>query len=120
MVDSSRSGSSRRDFLKTSGVVAAAACAGVRLKADPLPFPIGLQLYSVRNLLPKDFDGTLHQLSAAGYKEVEAAGYFNKTAPEWKLAMDQAGLRCVSGHYALPLLKQHEDELIEYANKIGL
>ena len=86
----------RRDFLKTSGVVAAAACAGVRLKADPLPFPIGLQLYSVRNLLPKDFDGTLHQLSAAGYKEVEAAGYFNKTAPEWKLAMDQAGLRWIA------------------------
>lgn len=113
-------GSSRRDFLKTSGVVAAAACAGARLMADPLPWPIGLQLYSVRDLLPKDFDGTLHQLSAAGYKEVEAAGYFNKTAEEWKHAMDQAGLRCVSTHHPLPMLKQKEDELIEYANKVGM
>jgi len=113
--------SSRRDFLKTSGVIAAAACAGAtKLAADPLRMPIGLQLYSVRDLLPKDFDGTLHQLAAAGYKEVEAAGYFNKTAVEWKAAMDQAGLRCVSTHHPLPMLKQKEDELIEYGKKIGL
>lgn len=113
-------GSSRRDFLKASGVATAAACTGLRLMADPLPFPIGLQLYSVRDLLPKDFDGTLHQLSQAGYKEVEAAGYYNKTAAEWKHAMDQAGLRCVSTHHPLPMLKAKEDELIEYGNKIGL
>jgi sugar phosphate isomerase/epimerase len=112
--------SSRRDFLKTSGAVAAAACAGARLMADPLRFPIGLQLYSVRNLLPKDFDGTLQQLSAAGYKEVEAAGYFDKTATEWNHAMDQAGLRCVSTHHPLSLLKQKEDELIDYAHKVGM
>ena len=113
-------GSSRRDFLRTSGVVAAAACSGMPLMANRLPFPIGLQLYSVRDLLPKDFDGTLHQLSEAGYKEVEAAGYFDKTAEEWKHAMDQAGLRCVSAHHPLPALKGHEDELIDYAHKIGL
>src|ERR1700738_1846694 len=113
-------GSSRRDFLKTSGVIAAAACAGARLAADPLRFPIGLQLYSVRDLLPKDFDGTLHQLSEAGYKEVEAAGYYNKTAAEWKHAMDQAGLRCVSTHHPLQMLKGKEDELIEYGKAIGL
>ena len=112
--------SSRRDFLKTSGMVAAAACASARLMADPLPVPIGLQLYSVRDLLPKDFDGTLHQVSEAGYKEVEAAGYFDKTAAEWKHAMDQAGLHCVSTHHPLPMLKQKEDELIEYANEVGM
>jgi sugar phosphate isomerase/epimerase len=115
------SGSSRRDFLKKSGVIAAAACAGAgKLAADPLPEPIGLQLYSVRDLLPKDFDGTLQKLSEAGFKEVEAAGYYDKTAVQWKHAMDQAGLRCVSTHHPLPLLKQHEDELIDYAKAIGL
>jgi sugar phosphate isomerase/epimerase len=113
-------GSSRRDFLK-SGVIAAAACAGAgKLAADPLHMPIGLQLYSVRDLLPKDFDGTLQKLSEAGYKEVEAAGYFDKTAAQWKHAMDQAGLRCISTHHPLPLLKLHEDELIDYAKTIGL
>jgi sugar phosphate isomerase/epimerase len=114
-------GSSRRDFLKKSGMIAAAACAGAgKLAADPLPMPIGLQLYSVRDLLPKDFDGTLQKLSEAGFKEVEAAGYYDKTAVQWKHAMDQAGLRCVSTHHPLPLLKQREDELIDYAKAIGL
>jgi hypothetical protein len=39
---------------------------GPRLAATPLSLPIGLQLYSVRELLPKDFDGTLHKVAAAG------------------------------------------------------
>ena len=78
--------------MKTSGALAAAACVGAdRLLAAPLHKPIGLQLYSVRNLLPKDFDGTLHQLGAAGYKEVEAAGYFDKTAADFGNALQQAG-----------------------------
>ena len=51
--------------------------------------------------MPKDFDGTLHQLSSIGIKEVEAAGYFKKTAAEFRHSLDQAGLRCVSTHHAL-------------------
>src|SRR5208282_4113536 len=113
--------SSRRDFLKTTGAVAAATLVSARgLAAAPLRLPIGLQLYSVRNLLPKDFDGTLHQLSAAGYKDVEAAGYFNKTAAEFRQAMDQAGLRCISAHHTLVQLRSQLDELIAYAHTLGL
>jgi sugar phosphate isomerase/epimerase len=112
---------SRRDFLKTTGAVAATAVVGTRkLSSTPLRLPIGLQLYSVRNLLPKDFDGTLHQLSAAGYKEVEAAGYFNKTAAEFRHAMDQAGLRCISAHHTLVQLRSQLDELIEFGHALGL
>ena len=113
--------SSRRDFLKTTVAVAAATLvSGRELAAAPLRLPIGLQLYSVRNLLPKDFDGTLHQLSAAGYKDVEAAGYFNKTAAEFRHAMDQAGLRCISAHHTLMQLRSQLDELIEYGHTLGL
>ncbi len=113
--------SSRRTFLKTTGAVAAAALTGShRLGAAPLTLPIGLQLYSVRNLLPKDFDGTLAQLSAAGYKVVEAAGYFNKTAPEFRSAMDKAGLRCISTHHPLMMLRTQLDQLIEYGHTLGL
>jgi sugar phosphate isomerase/epimerase len=113
--------SSRRDFLKTTGAVAAATLVSARgLAAAPLRLPIGLQLYSVRNLLPKTFDGTLHQLSAAGYKDVEAAGYFNKTAAEFRRAMDQAGLRCISAHHTLMQLRSQLDELIEYGHTLGL
>jgi sugar phosphate isomerase/epimerase len=113
--------SSRRDFLKATLAVAAANVVGIRtLAAAPLHLPIGLQLYSVRNLLPKDFDGTLHQLSAAGYREVEAAGYFNKTAAEFRHAMDQAGLRCISAHHTLVQLRSQLDELIEFGHTLGL
>ena len=113
--------SSRRSFLKASGALAAAACAGVEpLMAAPVRLPIGLQLYSVRNLLPRDFDGTLQKLAAAGYREVEAAGYFDKTAGDFGNAMQRAGLKCVSTHHQLVQLKTQFDQLIEYGQAIGL
>ena len=112
---------SRRSFLKATAAVAAAACGGsLRLAARRMGLPIGLQLYSVRELLPKDFDGTLAKVRAAGYTEVEAAGYFDRTAAVWRHAMDQAGLRCVSTHHTLALLQAHQDELIEYGHALGL
>jgi sugar phosphate isomerase/epimerase len=110
--------SSRRTFLKASAA-AATTIAAHRLAAAPLTEPIGLQLYSVRALLPKDFDGTLHQLAAAGYLEVEAAGYFDRTAAQLRHSMDQAGLRCISTHYAMGMLRPRLDELIEYAHSLG-
>jgi sugar phosphate isomerase/epimerase len=113
--------SSRRTFLKAAGALTAAACvSGQRMAADTVHLPLGLQLYSVRNQLPKDFEGTLHQLSAIGYKEVEAAGYFNKTAAEFRHSLDQAGLRCVSTHHALAQLKPQLDQWMEYGHTIGL
>jgi sugar phosphate isomerase/epimerase len=111
---------SRRNLLKTTGVAAAGLAASRLIKAAHVTKPIGLQLYSVRDLLPKDFEGTLHALRTAGYTELEAAGYYDKTASEFRHAMDQAGLRCVSTHHPLQLWKQHEDELIEYGHMLGL
>jgi sugar phosphate isomerase/epimerase len=112
---------SRRSFLKASGALAAAAYVGSeRLIAAQLHLPIGLQLYSVRNLLPKNFEGTLQQLAAAGYKEVEAAGYFDKTAADFGNALNKAGLKCVSTHHQLTQLKTQFDQLIEYGQALGL
>ena len=113
--------SSRRSFLKASGAVAAAACVGgQRLMAAPVQVPVGLQLYSVRNLLPKDFEGTLQKLAAAGYREVEAAGYFDKTAADFGNALQKAGLKFVSTHHQLTQLKTQFDQLIQYGQAIGL
>ena len=44
-----------------------------QLMANPLGLPLGLQLYSVRELMPKDYQGTLRELNQIGYQEVEAA-----------------------------------------------
>lgn len=113
--------SSRRTFLKSSCAAAAAVCAGAaRVDAAVESMPLGTQLYSVRDLLPKDFDGTLRQVHADGYQVVEAAGYFNKTAAEWKHSMDAAGLRCISTHHILADLKSKLNELIDYGHAIGL
>jgi sugar phosphate isomerase/epimerase len=106
--------------LKASGAATAAAIAGRRLAAAPLQLPIGLQLYSVRELLPKDFDGTLSKLAAAGYVEVEAAGYYDRTAQQFRHSMDQAGLRCISTHHPMDQLRPRLDEYIEYAHTLGL
>jgi sugar phosphate isomerase/epimerase len=112
---------SRRSFLKASATAAAATSfAARRLAATTLNMPVGLQLYSVRDLLPKDFDGTLHKVAAAGYTEVEAAGSYKRTAAEFRHSMDQAGLRCISTHHSMSDLSPHLDKLIEYGHNLGL
>jgi sugar phosphate isomerase/epimerase len=101
-------------------MTAAAFGIGRRSIADSIHVPVGLQLYSVREQLPKDFDGTLAKLSALGIKEVEAAGYFNKPAKDFRHSLDQAGLRCVSTHHSLTDLRPKLDQFIEYGHVIGL
>ena len=118
---------SRRTFLGTALKTASASAVGAalwnsapRLMANPLGLPIGLQLYSVRDLLPKDYQGTLRQLGALGYREVEAAGFFGHTPSEVKLAMERAGLNCVSAHYPLRDLLPKVDEVIGFGKDLGL
>ena len=110
---------SRRSFLKATGAVAACAAAS-RLEAERLRLPIGLQLYSVRDQLPKDFAGTLAQVRSAGYTVVEAAGYYDRSAADFRHAMDAAGLRCVSTHHPLNVLETQLDQWLDYGHIIGL
>src|ERR1700678_3978844 len=115
-------GISRRTFLKTASASAALAAAGVDaswLMANPLGLALGLQLYSVRDLLPKDYEGTLRELSALGYREVEAAGFFGRSASDVKHAMEQAGLHCVSAHYSYADLAPRLAEAIEFGTALG-
>ena len=114
---------SRRRFVQTAS--ASAACAALwnnalPLMAYPLGLPLGLQLYSVRDILPKDYEGTLKRLSELGYREVEAAGFFGHSAGEVKQAMEHARLRCVSAHYALKDLLPKVDEIIQFGKDLGL
>jgi sugar phosphate isomerase/epimerase len=111
--------SSRRDFLKSTAAVAA-VCAAGKLNAAPLNMPVGLQLYSVRELLPKDFEGTLTKVRTAGYTVVEAAGYYGRTAAQFRQAMSNAGLRCVSTHHGMAELNPKLDAIIEYDKELGV
>jgi sugar phosphate isomerase/epimerase len=114
---------SRRAFLKTASISGAGLALWnkvPRLLANPLGLPLGLQLYSVRDILPKDYEGTLRQLAAMGYREVEGAGFFGRTPAQVKQAMDQAGLHCVSAHYPLEDLLPKLDETVQYGKDLGL
>src|SRR2546428_10577287 len=88
----------RRAFLHTLGAAALAAGLG-RARVGPLPRPaatldrIGLQLYTVRGALERDFEGTLDRVAAIGYREVEFAGYYGKTPHDVWAALEKRGLR---------------------------
>lgn len=113
----------RRIFLKSSLAAAAwAASSGAARALAPAsrPYPIGLQLFTVRNQMPKDFEGTLAKVAAIGYTEVEAAGFFGHPAAAVKRMMVQAGLKCVSAHYSLPSLLKATPQTIDYAKTLGL
>jgi sugar phosphate isomerase/epimerase len=109
----------RRRFISSASAAAALLYTGVG-RAASLGLPVGLQLYSVRTLLPTDYAGTLKQIGALGYKEVEAAGFFNLPVEQVKAAMLAAGLRCVSAHYPLVLLRQHLDEIVLFCKSLGI
>jgi sugar phosphate isomerase/epimerase len=113
----------RRNFLQSataSLVYSSALLRSGRLMASPFGLPVGLQLYSVRNLLPKDYEGTLKQIGALGYQEVEAAGYFGHTPQQVKAAMSAAGLHLVSAHYAYESLSKDFDNILAFNHEVGV
>ena len=113
----------RREFLQTTSVAVvcvSASLSGSRLHASPFGLPVGLQLYSVRELLPKDYGGTLKQIAALGYREVEAAGYFNHSIAEVRDAMKAAGLRLRSAHYSHEDLSRDLDKIIDFNKELDL
>ena len=114
---------SRRTFLKESVAAVALSASSqnlVPLHAASLALPLGLQLYSVRDLLPKDYDGTLRHIASLGYREVEAAGFYDHTAAQVKKSMQDAGLHCVSAHYPYGQLAPNLDQVLQYAHDLGL
>ncbi|RNL51054.1 TIM barrel protein [Pedobacter jejuensis] len=110
---------SRRNFLKTSGMAAAAVYLMPSFAFAAGDKVVGLQLYSLREDLPKDVKGVLEKVALAGFKEVETYGFSIKdqfwglTPVELKKILDANGLKAVSGHYGLGsyLTDDNTDEL---------
>ncbi|MES1195816.1 MAG: sugar phosphate isomerase/epimerase, partial [Steroidobacter sp.] len=82
--------------------------------------PFGIQLWSVRAELEKDFSGTLKRIAELGYREVEFAGYYNKTADEILSITRSFNLRCASTHHSGIDLQTRADEFIDYAAHLGV
>ncbi len=111
---------SRRGFLRTAAVGAAGvAVAGTTgALATPAaaseghghgggnrrvpPGKISIQLYTLRNQLAIDLEGTLAALADIGYRRVEHAGFVGRTVTEFKAALDAAGIWASSGHVGIP------------------
>ncbi len=110
---------SRREFLIESGGALATSALILgqpsQLFANPLGRPVGLQLYTVGEQLKKDYDGTLRQVAAIGYREVETAGFFGKKPAEIKKSLQDAGLHCASVHIGLGGI----EEALPFATEIG-
>ena len=117
----------RRTFLAQMaaigiGTTAFAACAGGMKtggggKSDSNL--IGIQLYTVRDELAKDFDGTLAKVAAIGYKNMEFAGYYNRTPEQVRATLDRLGLVSTSSHIGGQLMQQNAAEQIRAAKVIG-
>ena len=81
--------------------------------------PIGLQLYTVRDAMKTDFDGTIAKVAATGYKEVEFAGYYNRSPKEIRELLDKDGLVAPSCHVDYSAVENKWPETLEAAKVIG-
>lgn len=90
----------RREFLGASSAIALGsflppAC---RTSHAARLDRIGLQLYTVRDVLERDFEGTLARVAQIGYKEVEFAGYFKHSPADVRAMLDRHGLSAPAVH----------------------
>lgn len=122
---------SRRTFLKQTGVLAAGLALAPSLGFIPATKKqVGLQLYTLRDILPKDLKGTIAKIAKAGYNQVEVFGYndndkfWGLDAKKFAALLKQNGLSAPSGHYDIAnyLTKGNSDHLkkyLEVANTLG-
>jgi len=127
---------SRRTFLKNAGTTATAAsflaaAGALRLRANPLGMPIGCQTWPVRDMIAKDFPGTIQQLAAAGFQTIELcspvgyadsgfAGLAAYKGAELRKILHDAGVTCVSSHFGIEELRANQEDRIAWAKDLGL
>ena len=126
---------SRRSFVKTT--TAAAATAGALgtfakiTRANPLGLPIGCQTWPVRQMIAKDFPGTLKTLADAGFASIELcspvgysdsgfAGLAKYSGAELRKVISDNGLTCVSSHFGMGELRKDQPARIAWAKEVGL
>jgi sugar phosphate isomerase/epimerase len=94
-----------------AGGAGAAAAAGARVP--------GVQLYTLRSLLEKDFEGTLRAVAEIGYKELEFAGYYNRPPAALRATLDALGLRAPAAHLPLDAFRAGLPATLDAASALG-
>ncbi len=123
----------RRTFIQSSALLAGALAIPSMLRASAAAGrPVGIQLYTLKDIIMKDVRGTVQKLADIGFKELELYGYndgkvFNMPYQEFASMTKNMGLSIVSGHYgtgnAMPAMKgslvNEWDRAVEDAAKAG-
>jgi len=113
----------RRRFLETAATISAATLFSSRFgwaAGEHKINKIGVQLYTVRDLMKEDFDGTIAKVAQVGYKEVEFAGYFGHTAEQVKQILQKNGLTAPSTHVQYDELDEKFPSVIEFSKTVGM
>jgi len=128
----------RREFLKSTakqaavaGLVSAGAARAFELRANPLGLPIGCQTWPVRQMIKKDFPGTLKTLAESGFQNIELcspvgyadsgfAGLARYSGAELRKIITDAGLSCISSHFGIDELRKDQGGRIAWAKDLGL
>jgi sugar phosphate isomerase/epimerase len=113
---------SRRTFLATGTMGAVAMAAGRSFQAGAVEADrLGVQLYVFRTMLAKDFDGTLSQIAAIGIRNVEFAGFYNRSAKEVRGSLDKAGLKASGAHCLQASMADDEvAKMIDFCHEVGM
>jgi sugar phosphate isomerase/epimerase len=122
---------SRREFFGTVAALGATAGAAIELSANPLGLPIGCETYPVRDLIGKDFPGTIKMLAAAGFQRIELCspvGYSDSgfaslakyKGSEIKKIIGDLGVTCISSHFDINELRKDQAGRIAWAKELGL
>ncbi len=126
---------SRREFFKKAAADAAVAgfiaSHAARLRANPLGMPIGCQTWPVRQMIAKDFPGTIKVLADAGFQRIELCspvGYADSgfgglakyKGPELRKILSDAGVSCESSHFGMKELRDNLADRIAWAKDVGL
>jgi sugar phosphate isomerase/epimerase len=112
---------SRRSFLASAGAGVMAGSFMNRAFANHHEkIPLGIQLWTVKDEAAKDLEGTLRKVYAAGFREIEFAGFYGKTAAEVGALMKNIGFSLVSMHAGAGDIAKNGAQILADARTLGL
>jgi sugar phosphate isomerase/epimerase len=80
--------------------------------------PIGINLYTVRAAMERDFAGTVRAVAAIGYPGVETAGFPGSTPQAARRLFDELGLTVLAAHEKLPV-GERQNEVLDTMAALG-